>query len=220
MSVFASRSGLALALAALCLGARAAHAQATPVPYWGSAWPIGFGGTVAADGSAYTDSAGAGFSQMRTNFPNGMFVGSTSSSAGLNFNGLNQPGAFGNFGSLRYEGVQFGYNFGSGGGLPVTLFGGIDTLKYNSGIGGPFAPFDTRSGTLPGYRAHAGVEFQAAPNVSLSLGFGYVQQSGSVDSDINNTGRFVDYPQRSPLEPFPFRLNRNGALDSLFDAFS
>lgn len=148
------------------------------MPYWSAGWPIGFGGTLPAD---LGDT-----SQARYNFPNGMFVGSTSSSAGLNFNGLNQSGAFGNFGSLRYEGVQFGYNFGSGGGLPVTLFGGIDTLKYNSGIGSPFAPFDTRSGTLPGYRAHAGVEFQPAPNVSLSLGFGYTQQSGSIDSDINS----------------------------------
>jgi opacity protein-like surface antigen len=59
-------------------------------------------------------------------------------------------------------------------------------LKYNAGIGGPFAPFDTVSGTLPGYSAHAGVEFQPAPNVSLSLGFGYTQQSGRIDSDINS----------------------------------
>jgi opacity protein-like surface antigen len=42
------------------------------------------------------------------------------------------------------------------------------------------------SGTLPGYSAHAGVEFQPAPNVSLSLGFGYTQQSGRIDSDINS----------------------------------
>jgi opacity protein-like surface antigen len=42
------------------------------------------------------------------------------------------------------------------------------------------------SGTLPGYSAHAGVEFQPTPNVSLSLGFGYTQQSGRIDSDINS----------------------------------
>ncbi|MEA2679115.1 MAG: hypothetical protein QOK03_837 [Candidatus Binataceae bacterium] len=59
-------------------------------------------------------------------------------------------------------------------------------MKYNTGIGGPFAPFDTMSGTLPGYRAHAGVEFQPAPNVTLSLGVGFTQQSGRIDSDINS----------------------------------
>src|SRR5438552_2093493 len=70
-----------------------------------------------------------------------------------------------------------------------------DTLKYNTGIGSPFAPFDTASGTLPGYSAHAGVEFQPAPNVSLSLGFGYTQQSGRIDSDINS----LSLPGASPF---------------------
>ena len=60
-------------------------------------------------------------------------------------------------------------------------------MKYNSGIGGPLAPFDSTTSTLPGYRAHAGVEFQPAPNLSLSFGVGYAQQSGRIDSDINST---------------------------------
>ena len=42
------------------------------------------------------------------------------------------------------------------------------------------------SSTLTGYSAHAGVEIQPAPNVSLSLGFGYTQQPGRIDSDINS----------------------------------
>jgi opacity protein-like surface antigen len=38
-----------------------------------------------------------------------------------------------------------------------------------------------------GYSAHAGVEFRPAPNVSLSVGVGYTQQStGRIDSDINS----------------------------------
>lgn len=178
MSIVASRLGLVLVVAALCLGGRTAHAQATAVPYWSPNWPIGFGGTLPADQGDT--------SPTRFNFQNGMFVGSTSSPAGLGFAGFNQAGTYGNFGSLRYEGVQFGYNLGSGGGLPVTLHGGIDTLKYNSGIGGPFAPFDSKSGTLPGFRAHAGLEFQPAPNLSLSLGVGFSQQSGNLDSEINS----------------------------------
>ena len=59
-------------------------------------------------------------------------------------------------------------------------------MKYNTGIGSPFAPFDTTSGTLPGVRAHAGVEFQPAPNVSLSLGVGYTQQPARIDSELNS----------------------------------
>jgi opacity protein-like surface antigen len=51
------------------------------------------------------------------------------------------------------------------------------------------------SGTLPGYSAHAGVEFQPTPNVSLSLGFGYTQQSGRIDGDINS----LSLPGASPF---------------------
>ena len=96
---------------------------------------------------------------------------------GLSMNGINQAGAFGDTRSLSYQGVQFGYNFkNAAGGLPVTVYAGFDTLKYNTGIGSPFAPFDSTSGTLPGYSAHAGIEYQPTSNLSLSLGFGYTQQ--------------------------------------------
>jgi opacity protein-like surface antigen len=172
MSIFAGRLTLAVVLAALSLGGRTAHAQVAAVPY------LGF------DGS---DAQGGGFSVTRTNFPNSWFVGG----GGIGLNGINQASAFGN--SLYYEGVQVGYNFQNG--LPFKIFAGFDTLKYNTGIGSPFAPFDTTSGTLPGYRAHAGVEFQPAPNLSLSLGVGYTQQSGRLDSEINSP------PGASPFGP-------------------
>jgi opacity protein-like surface antigen len=192
MSIFSSRSGLALVLAALCLGGRTAHAQTAPVTYWIPSWPIGFGGNPTGGQSSNTygnfpsfdgsDARGGGFSYMRYNFPNGWFVGSEGGGMGLNMNGINQTGAFGNIGSLSYQGVQFGYNFQNAGNLPLTVYAGFDTLNYKSGIGGPFAPFDTMSATLPGFSAHAGVEFQPAPNVSLSLGFGYTQQPGDINS--------------------------------------
>jgi opacity protein-like surface antigen len=201
MSIFARRLSLALVLTALCLGGRAAHAQAVssqaaPVTYWIPGWPLGFGGdpTEGQGSNAYGNfpsfdgngARGGGFSYMRYNFSNGWFVGSEGGGAGLSMNGINQGGAFGNIGSLYYQGMQFGYNFKTTGGLPLTVYAGFDTLKYNTGIGGPFAPFESVSGTLPGYSAHAGVEFQPSPNVSLSLGFGYTQQSGRIDSDINS----------------------------------
>jgi opacity protein-like surface antigen len=192
MFIFSSRLGLALVLAALCLGGRTAQAQAAPVNYWIPGWPAGFGGnlTVGQGSNTYGNfpsfdgsDARGGFSSMRYNFPNGWFVGGEGGGMGLSMNGINRDGAFGNLGSLYYQGMQFGYNFQN---APLTIYAGFDTLKYNSGIGNPFAPFDTVSGTLPGYSAHAGVEFQPAPNVSLSLGFGYTQQSGRIDSDINS----------------------------------
>jgi opacity protein-like surface antigen len=192
MSMFLSRLGLALVLAALCLGGRTAHAQADPVRYWIPGWPFGFAGN-STDGqgaSTYGDfpsfdgRAGA-FSSTRYNFSNGMFVGSEAGGMGLSANGFNRNTAFG--GSLDYQGVQFGYNFKGAGGLPVTLFGGFDTVKYNPGLGGPMA-FDSTSSTLPGYSVHGGVEFRPTSNLSLSLGFGYAQQqSGRIDSDINSS---------------------------------
>jgi opacity protein-like surface antigen len=172
------------------------------VNYWIPGWPVGFGGnlTVGQNSNTYgnfpsfdgSDARGGGFSHMRYNFPNGWFVGGEGGGMGLSMNGINRDGAFGNIGSLYYQGVQFGYNFQN---APLTVYAGFDTLKYNAGIGGPFAPFDTVSGTLPGYSAHAGVEFQPAPNVSLSLGFGYTQQSGRIDSDINS----LSLPGASPF---------------------
>ncbi|MGY3616814.1 hypothetical protein [Bradyrhizobium sp. USDA 10063] len=194
MFVFSVRLGLAFVLAALCLGGRTAHAQVAPMTYWTPGWPLGFD-NVTADQSSNTygnfpsfdgsDARGGGFSYTRYNFPNGWFVGSER--GGMGFSGINQNAAFGNFGSLYTEGVQFGYSFKNAGGLPLTVYAGFDTLKYNTGIGSPFAPFDSVSGTLPGYSAHAGIEIQPASNLSLSFGVGYTQQSGRIDSDINSS---------------------------------
>jgi opacity protein-like surface antigen len=189
MFIFSSRLALAVVLAAICLGGRTAHAQAGPVAYWLPNWPLGFSGNSACGQGSNTysnfpgfdgsDARGGGFSYTRTNFPNGLFVGSGSSSIGLGMGGINQIGAFGNISSLYSQGVQFGYNFQN---APLTVYAGFDTLKYNTGIGSPFAPFDTTSGTLPVYSAHAGVEFKPTPNLSLSLGVGYTQSSGDINS--------------------------------------
>jgi len=196
MSIFSGKLGLAVALAALCLGGRAAHAQAAPLTYWTPGWPLGFSGSLAVGESSSTygnfpsfdgSDVRSGFSYTRYNFPNGWFVGSERGGIGLSMSGISQGSAFGNFGSLYSEGMQFGYNFKNAGGLPVTVYAGFDTLKYNTGIGSPLAPFDSQSGTLPGYSAHAGIEFQPASNLSLSLGVGFTQQSGRIDSDINSS---------------------------------
>jgi hypothetical protein len=196
MSVLSSRIALALVLAALVPGGRTAHAQAAPLTYWTPGWPVGFAGDPSSGQSSNTygnfpgfdgsDVRSAGFSATRYNFSNGWFVGSEGGGLGLSMNGINQAGAFGNFRSLDFQGVQFGYNFQTANGLPLTVYAGFDTLKYNTAIGSPFAPFDTTSGTLPVYSAHAGVEFRPTSDVSLALGFGYTQQTGRIDSDINS----------------------------------
>ena len=192
MSILSGRLAVALALAALCLGARTAHAQADPVRYWTPGWPAGFGGNLTVDPGSNSygnfpsyDFSGArsgGFSPMRYNFSDGWFVGTDGGGTGLSMNGINQHGAFGNSRALSYEGVQFGYNFQNTRGLPLTVFAGFNTLKYNSGIGNPFTSFDATSGAAVGYTAHAGVEYQPTSNLSLSLGFGYTQQPGRLDS--------------------------------------
>jgi hypothetical protein len=195
MSMFSRGLAFAFVLAAVCPGGQAAHAQAAPVSYWIPSWPFGFGGNSAFSQTSNTygnfpsfdgsDARGGGFSNSRYNFGNGWFVGSEGGGIGLN--GINQASAFANAGSLYYQGVQFGYNFQNAG-QPITVYAGFDTLNYKTGIGigSPFAPFDNVSGTLPGYSAHAGVEFQPTSNISLSLGVGFTQQSNRIDSDINS----------------------------------
>jgi hypothetical protein len=187
MLVFDSRSAPRLVLAALCLAGRAACAQGAEVTY--SSWPVGFQSslTVGQGADVYGSFAGldggdsgSRFSRSRIDFSNGWFVGGGSAPA-FGLSGLNQAGTFST--SFQSDGVQFGYKFQNG--LPLTVYGGFDTLKYNSGIGSnPLAPFDSTSGTLPVYRAHAGVEFQAAPNLSLSLGVGYTQAPSRLDGEV------------------------------------
>lgn len=188
MAIFTVRLGFALVAAALGLGGPAAHAQSGPMTYWTPGW-IGFGGNLDAGQGVYTDGNSAGFgggdagrfSPTRFNFSNGWFIGNERSAVGLNMSGLNQTGTFGSFYS---EGMQFGYNFKNS---PVTVYGGFDTLKYNHGIGSSLSsPFDTTSSTVPGYRAHAGVEFRPTSNLSLSLDLGVIQQSGRIDSETKS----------------------------------
>ena len=183
--MFAGRLGLVFLVAALCLGGRTAHSQSAPLTYWTPGW-LGFGGNLNAGQGATTDGnfagfdggGAGGFSTTRYNFSNGWFVGNERGGMGLS--GINQASAFG---SLQTDGVQFGYSFKN---TAVSVYAGFDTLKYNPGIGGAFSPFDFTSSTVPGYGAHAGVEFKPTSNLSLSLGVGYTGQSGRLDTDTKS----------------------------------
>jgi hypothetical protein len=180
MTLFVRKLALSIAFAGLCLGGQA-HAQAMAVQYWQPSSWFGFGGpgTLGLDGN---DASGS-----RTNFPTGWFIASTRSDFGMS--GFNRAAAFGNFGTLSTEGVQFGYALKN---TPLSIYTGLDTLKYNTGPGtsasGAFAAFDG-SATAPGaFSANAGIEYRPTSNLSLSLGVGVTQfQSGGlVDSDIKS----------------------------------
>lgn len=182
MSSLAGSCGLAALLAVLCLGGAPAHAQVAPLSYWIPGGAFGFGGSAGQSSDTYGNFPSFDASG-RTNFANGFFVGSQRGN--LNWSGLNQTGPAGNFSALSYDSTQFGYNMKSAGGMPVTFFGGFDTLKYGNGIGSSVAPLT--SGAAPGYGGFAGVEFKPTSNLSLSFGAGFTQRgSGRMDSDIRS----------------------------------
>ena len=179
MAILSGLSASVVVFAALCLGAPAVHAQAAAVPYSQANWPLGFGGSLAMGANAYGDFAGPDEASR----PKGWFIGSQSSDTRLGLSGLNQMSAFGSFGSLQSDGMRFGYNFQNS---PVSVYGGFNTLKYDTGLAGQFSPSGAFSGAASGYSMQAGVEFRPTSNLSLSIGAGFTQmQPGRTDSDIN-----------------------------------
>ncbi len=142
-----SRLGLVVVLAMLAVSGRA-HAQGSnPLTYWTPGWPVGFSGDAGAgtygNFPSFDTRDSRGFGATRTNFGNGFFVGSSRTEL-LGTGGIAANSAFGNFGSVYGEGSQFGYSFKGASGMPVSLYAGFETLKYNNGFGSgsPFAAFE------------------------------------------------------------------------------
>ncbi|UWU94833.1 hypothetical protein [Bradyrhizobium sp. CB1015] len=180
-----ARSCALAALAVLCLGGEAVHAQVAPLRYWIPGGPFGLGGAAGLSSETFGNFASSNYGEAdwRTSAANGFFIGRERADFGLN--GFNQAGSFGNYSALSYDSTQFGYQMKTAGGMPVTFFAGFDTLKYGNGIGSSLAPLT--SGAAPGYGGFAGVEFKPTSNLSLSFGVGYTQQdSGRMDSDIRS----------------------------------
>jgi opacity protein-like surface antigen len=174
--------------AALCLSWSAANAQGEPVKYWIPFGPFGYGGGAVETASAETygnfPSFDAGQTEQtdKSGFVFRSYSAPVSSLTGLGWNGIG-PTAFGS--SLSYERSQFGYNFKGVGDMPMTLFGGVDTLKYNPDVFSNIMSFSPNSGPAPATGVHAGVEIRPTSNLSLSFSAGYTQfQSGIGDGDI------------------------------------
>ena len=147
MSVF--RLGFVVVVAMLGVGGRA-HAQgANPLTYWTPGWPVGFSGDAVASAygnfPSFDTRDSRGFGATRYNFGNGFFVGNSRTEI-FGMSGITTNAAFGNFGSLYSEGSQFGYSFKGANGMPVSIYAGFETLKYNNGFGSgsPFAAFDSQ----------------------------------------------------------------------------
>jgi opacity protein-like surface antigen len=174
-------------LAVLCLGAPAVHAQvALPLNYWIPGGPFGFGnGLTDVHGlDSYTsfpslDLSSAGGERFSATQMDNWFVSTRSGTTGLGASsfGFSQTDPLGSIGTLNYQSTNFAYNFkDETGASPLRVFGGLDTVQYNTTIGNPFSAFNSTTNTATAYRAHAGVEFQAAPNLSLSIEGGFSQQ--------------------------------------------
>ena len=179
-----SGAAVVLALATPCLGMPAAQAQTNSIPYWTTAWPAGFGSGFAAGQnfstfaslSAFDGTASTSFSS-RFDLPNGWFIGSERGATA--FNGFGS--SWSNISTLSYEGAQVGYNFKNDN-VPVSIYAGFDTLKYNNNFASPLPGFDsTSSPNSPGYRVNAGVEFRPTSNLSVSFGASFAQQPTGYD---------------------------------------
>jgi Outer membrane protein beta-barrel domain len=164
----------ALTLAVLCVNAPAVQAQS--VPYWTTT--TGFGSALTSDPNA----SAYGNLSSRYNFENGWFIGTERGNLGFGPTSFSPVGAWG-VSSFSYEGSQVGYNFKI---APVSIYAGLDTLKYNGPtIGSPFNGLDSSSSNVPGgYRLNAGVEFRPTSNLSLSFGASFAQQPSDMNTAL------------------------------------
>jgi hypothetical protein len=171
-----AKRGLTLA-AALYLTATAAQAQVAPIRYWIPGGPFGFGGDITTQywGSAPDDDGfRKGFSFSSYSMPANSFAGGFGTNAFTGGSGLSSDGA------------QYAYSFKSIGDTPVTLFGGVSSLRTTPDVFTSLVtPGFERSSTLA-TTINAGIEFKPTSNISLSLSAGYVQPSAMNETDMRS----------------------------------
>lgn len=191
MSTFSSKCGFAIVVTVLGLSCPAAHAQSEPVRYWVPFGPFGFGsGAIATSAETYgsypafsaADPEKSGFVFRSYSAPVSALT------SGFGWTGVGGPAAFSSLDSLSYESTQFGYNFKGAGDLPTTVFGGVDTLKYNADVFSAITSFSPNAGAAPAYGVHGGVEIRPTSNLSLSFSAGFTQQQPAfTDTDISSS---------------------------------
>lgn len=189
MPTFSGKFSPVLTVAALCLSWSAANAQGGPVKYWVPFGPFGYGGGASEAASVETYGSFPSFDAVDAN-KSGFSFRSTSAPASSLTGGLgwNSGGTLGSLSSLSYEGTQFGYNFKGVGNLPMTVFGGVDTLKYNPDVFSATMSPGFTNGTTAATSFRGGVEIRPTSNLSLSFSAGFTQQqSGAADGDISSS---------------------------------
>jgi hypothetical protein len=186
MATFSGKYHLVLAVA-LCLSWSGARAQGEPVKYWIPFGPFGGGAADTASVGTYGNFPSFDAGQAdKSGFVFRSYSAPVSSLTGFGLSGIGGPSAFGS--SLSYERSQFGYNFKGAGNMPVTLFGGVDTLKFGPDAFNTITSLNPGAGTTAASGFHAGVEIQPTSNLSLSFSAGYTQpQSGLGDGDISSS---------------------------------
>ncbi|MGN6311876.1 MAG: hypothetical protein ACTHNN_20240 [Xanthobacteraceae bacterium] len=184
MSTFSGKSGFAIVATALCLTASTARAQSEPVQYWIPFGPFGFGdgATATAGMETYSDAPNFNFGNAdKTGFVFRSYSAPvTALTSGFGWSGLGNATAFSSLDSLSHDRTQFGYSFKGAGNMPVTLFGGVDTLKHNPDVFSTITSFNANPGTPAAYGVHAGIEVRPTSNLSLSFSAGYTQEQPAI----------------------------------------
>lgn len=185
-----AKSGLALA-AALYLMTAAAQAQVAPIQYWIPGGPFGFGGDITTQylGSAPDeDGFRKGLSFSSYSMPVNSFANS------FTWGGLGTSAFTGS--GLSSAGAQYAYSFKGVGDTPVTLFGGVSSLRTSPDVFTSLvSPELAQSNTLAtGF--NAGVEFKPTSNISLSLSGSFIQPSAINETDMRSQLLNPGFPGR------------------------
>nr|WP_245259227.1 hypothetical protein [Afipia clevelandensis] len=168
----------------MSMAASAAQAQVAPIRYWIPGGPFGLGG----DTTTYWDNAPD---------EDGFRKGFSFSSYSIPANSFNVPfsaGAFTVGSGLSSDGAQYGYSFKGIGDTPVTLFGGVSSLRTTPDVFTSIVtPGLQPSGTLA-TSVNAGIEFKPTSNVTLSLSGSFVQSNPTLDTDLRAQSPFAHNP--------------------------
>lgn len=176
----------ALALAAvLSLAVSAAQAQVAPIRYWFPGGPFGFGGDTTTQywGSAPDE--------------DGFRKGFSFSSYSLPANSFTVPfsaGVFTGGSGLSSDGAQYGYSFKGLGDTPVTLFGGVSSLRTTPDVFTSIVTPGLQQSDTLATSVNAGVEFKPTSNLTLSLSGSFVQSSPTLDTDLRAQSPFARNP--------------------------